>query len=145
MIHVNIYIVDPLMIDIKIRYWIIIYVCIPRFHFCSKYLLFTPNPSHYTPKYLCYYPKGLILFPISSSGYVPISLSCSYVEGDEGCCAHKVHCAKLGGGGVQMGEFAQVCTILFQCEKFIAPIPITNMTLMISPRSARYLGHQPHG
>ena len=38
-----------------------------------------------------------------------------------------------------MGEVAQVCVEIFWHEKFIAPIPIPNLTSSLAPGSARDL------
>ena len=58
--------------NIKTRYWIIRYVCVPRFHFLSYSLLFTQKPGHYMPKSPCSSPYVLLFTPKFSSRYVPV-------------------------------------------------------------------------
>ena len=57
---------------IKMRYLLIGYVCCPCFYFPSESLLFTPNPCHYTPKFPCSSPNGLLFTLDSLSGYIPM-------------------------------------------------------------------------
>ena len=71
---------------IKICFCIIRYVCFPCFYFRSKYLVFTPNPGHYTPKSLCFSLNGLVLHQILPR--------LSVVRGG-GCCTCESRCAKL--------------------------------------------------
>ena len=37
-------------LKIKTSYWVIIYLCVARFHLPSESLIFAPNPGHFTPK-----------------------------------------------------------------------------------------------
>ena len=56
----------------KKLYWIIIYVGFPYFRFLSKYVIFTPNTGHYTPKSPQSSPNCQICTLESLSGYVPM-------------------------------------------------------------------------
>ena len=44
------------------------------FCFFSKSLVFMPMTSHYTPKYPCFSPNGVIFTSKYFSGYVPVSI-----------------------------------------------------------------------
>ena len=56
----------------KILYWVISYVCVPRFCFRSKSLIFMTNPGHYLLKSPCYSQNGPIFTPKYLSGYLPM-------------------------------------------------------------------------
>ena len=91
----------------KTRFWIISYVCVLHFLFPSKFLILTPNPSHYTSKSPCSFPNGLLFTLKRSSDPYMWALSHLSVVGGGECCACKTHCAKLLGG-VDLNEWG--CT-----------------------------------
>ena len=74
-------------------------MCVPRFCFQYKSLIFMPNLVHYTPKSLCYSTNGLIFTLKSLSWYVPMSAIPSVSCGGGGCCVlHKTS----GRGGLYL-------------------------------------------
>ena len=54
----------------KTRYWIISYMCCPRFRFPYKYHISTPNPGHYNSKSPWSSTNGLFLTLNSLHGFV---------------------------------------------------------------------------
>ena len=82
---------------IKMRYYIINYVCALSFCFRPESLLFMSNPGHYMPKSTRSSPNEIIFTPTSLSKYI-LARAVLYVHCMEWkCCARKTHWTKLGG------------------------------------------------
>ena len=105
------------------------YVCVPRFRFRSKSLLFTPNPGHYTPKSTCSSPNGLLFTQKFSSCYLPVSVVLSICPGGWEFLHVQIMLLKTSGrGGFECVRLRRCEQNYFSAIKFNFLIPITNLT-----------------
>ena len=130
---------------IKARYWMIRYMCVPRFHFLSKSMIFMLDTGNYTPKSPCSSANGLHFTMESSSRYVPVRAVPSVSHEGYGVLHMWCTLYKTSGRGVLDWVKLRRSVKLSWRNKFIAPIPIKNPNPSLDPGSIRDLEHKLQG